>query len=149
MGRFFVAAPITMKALKNDTINNYLYFFVMAEMQFARGRTEPVVPNIRLTKSRNGQEGTAILYFDKPEALCANDVDAVTGLYMIDEEGEIITREVKAKFLNGQPAGLEAIYLIKSPAEWDRFIRFMDRYAAENGLGFNEAPKPKDEATEA
>lgn len=120
----------------------------MAEMQFARGRTEPVVPDIRLTKSRNGQEGTAILYFNKPDALCGNDVDAVTGLYMIDEEGEIVTREVKAKFLDGQPAALEAIYLIKSPAEWDRFIRFMDRYAAENGLGFNEAPKPKEEDTE-
>jgi photosystem II protein len=120
----------------------------MAEMQFARGRTEPVVPDIRLTKSRDGQEGTAILYFNKPDALCGNDVDAVTGLYMIDEEGEIVTREVKAKFLDGQPAALEAIYLMKSAAEWDRFIRFMDRYAAEHGLGFDEAPKPKEENTE-
>jgi photosystem II 13kDa protein len=88
------------------------------------------------------------LYFNKPDALCGNDVDAVTGLYMIDEEGEIVTREVKAKFLDGQPAALEAIYLMKSPAEWDRFIRFMDRYAAENGLGFDEAPKPKEENIE-
>jgi photosystem II 13kDa protein len=147
VGRFFVAV-FSLELRLNDIINNYLYLFVMAEMQFARGRTEPVVPDIRLTKSRNGQEGTAILYFNKPDALCGNDVDAVTGLYMIDEEGEIVTREVKAKFLDGQPAALEAIYLIKSAAEWDRFIRFMDRYAAEHGLGFDEAPKPKEENTE-
>lgn len=49
------------------------------------------------------------------------------------------TREVKAKFINGQPAGLEAVYLMRSPEEWDRFMRFMQRYAEANGLGFTEA----------
>jgi photosystem II 13kDa protein len=111
---------------------------IMAEMQFARGRTETVIPDVRLTKAPDGQSGTAIMYFDKPEALCNNDTDDVTGLYMIDEEGEIITREVKAKFVNGQPNALEAILKLESEAEWERFMRFMDRYAAENGLVFSK-----------
>jgi photosystem II protein len=59
-------------------------------------------------------------------------------MYMIDEEGEISTREVKAKFINGQPDSLEALYLMRTVEEWDRFMRFMERYSTENGLGFSK-----------
>ena len=58
---------------------------------------------------------------------------------MVDEEGEIITREVKGKFINGKPEIIEAIYLMKSPEEWERFMRFMERYAEENGLGLSKS----------
>jgi photosystem II 13kDa protein len=111
----------------------------MAQIQFARGTNEPVVPDVRLTKSRTGEQGKASFYFQKP-AILGNDVtEEVTGLYMIDEEGEIVTREVKAKFINGKPEALEAIYIMNSTAEWDRFMRFMERYSAANGLGFTKA----------
>lgn len=60
-------------------------------------------------------------------------------MYLIDEEGEIITREVKGKFINGRPEGLEAVYVMKSAQEWERFIRFMERYAQENDLGFSKS----------
>ncbi len=111
----------------------------MAQIQFSVGITEPVVPDVKLTRSRTGQQSTASFYFDKP-AILGNDVtEEVTGMYMIDEEGEIITREVKAKFINGKPAALEAMYIMNSPAEWDRFMRFMERYSAANGLGLQKA----------
>ncbi|RAQ38751.1 photosystem II reaction center protein Psb28, partial [Arthrospira sp. O9.13F] len=29
--------------------------------------------------------------------------------------------------------------LMRSPEEWDRFMRFMSRYAEENGLEFNKS----------
>jgi photosystem II protein len=60
-------------------------------------------------------------------------------MYLIDEEGELVTREVKAKFINGQPEALEAVYVMKSVEDWDRFIRFMERYAEEHDLGFNKS----------
>ncbi|MCY7337108.1 MAG: photosystem II reaction center protein Psb28 [Chamaesiphon sp.] len=111
----------------------------MVEIQFSRGITEPVIPDVRLTKSRVGEQGKATFYFDHP-AILGNEVNEdVTGMYMLDEEGEITTREVKAKFVNGKPAALEAIYIMNSTAEWDRFMRFMERYSAENGLGFDKA----------
>ncbi len=111
----------------------------MAQIQFSRGITEPVVPDVRLTKSRTGEQSKASFYFEKP-TIFGNDVtDEITGLYMIDEEGEISTREVKAKFINGKPEALEAIYIMNTTAEWDRFMRFMERYSAENGLGFTKA----------
>jgi photosystem II protein len=60
-------------------------------------------------------------------------------MYLVDEEGELVTREVKGRFVNGKPEALEAIYLMKSQEEWDRFMRFMERYSQENGLGFSQA----------
>jgi photosystem II protein len=106
----------------------------MAEIQFSRGIAEEITPDVRLTRSKDGTNGTATFYFEKPKAFADESAVAITGMYMIDEEGEITTKEVNAKYVNGQPEALEALYVMKSTAEWERFIRFMDRYAAENGL---------------
>lgn len=111
----------------------------MAQIQFSRGVAEEVVPNVRLTRSRDGNNGTATFYFENPNALSSSNMEDITGMYMIDEEGELSTREVKAKFVNGQPKALEAVYLIKSREQWDRFMRFMERYAEENGLSFTKS----------
>ncbi|MCU0526069.1 MAG: photosystem II reaction center protein Psb28 [Elainella sp. Prado103] len=111
----------------------------MAEIQFSRGITEDVIPDVRLTRSKDGSNGTATFYFEKPKAFSSDSTDEITGMYMIDEEGEISTREVKAKFINGQPEALEALYIMRSVDEWDRFMRFMQRYAEENELGFNKS----------
>lgn len=111
----------------------------MAKIQFSRGTDETTVPDVRLTRSKKGTQGTATFIFENPNALSRTSTEDITGMYMIDEEGEILTREVKAKFVNGQPAGLEAVYLMRSEAEWERFMRFMERYAQENGLGFTKS----------
>jgi photosystem II 13kDa protein len=106
----------------------------MAEIQFSRGIAEESIPDVRLTRSKDGTNGTATFYFEKPKAFADDSAVSITGMYMIDEEGKTTTKEVNAKYVNGQPSALEALYVMKSTAEWERFIRFMDRYAAENGL---------------
>lgn len=111
----------------------------MAQIQFFRGIAEEVVPDVSLTRSRDGSSGTARFYFDQPKALDGSRTDEITGMYMVDEEGELVTREVKGKFVNGQPKALEAIMLLRSPEEWDRFMRFMERYAEEHDLGFTKS----------
>lgn len=111
----------------------------MAEIQFARGVAEDVIPDVRLTRSRDGSNGTATFYFQNPTILSQGSTEEITGMYMIDEEGEISTREVKGKFINGKPEAIEAVYLMRSTDEWDRFMRFMERYAQEHDLGFNKA----------
>lgn len=60
-------------------------------------------------------------------------------MFLADEEGELTTTDVNAKFSNGKPQSIEATYVMTSPEQWDRFMRFMDRYAETNGLGFNSA----------
>jgi photosystem II 13kDa protein len=111
----------------------------MAEIQFSKGVAETVIPDVRLTRAKDGTNGTATFYFEYPSALASDSTDTITGMYLLDEEGELTTREVKAKFINGQPAALEALYVMKSAQEWDRFIRFMERYAAEHDLGFSKS----------
>ena len=111
----------------------------MAKIQFSRGIDEDAVPEVRLTRSKSGDQGTATFLFENPKSLSNSSTQDITGMYMIDEEGELLTREVKAKFINGQPAGLEALYLMRSATEWERFMRFMERYSEANGLGFNKA----------
>lgn len=110
----------------------------MAEIQFIQGIAEDTIPDVRLTRARDGSNGTATFYFEKPKALNGENGE-ITGLYLVDEEGQLTSRKVNAKFINGEPAGLEAVYLIKSVEEWDRFMRFMERYAEKNGLGFSKS----------
>jgi Psb28 protein len=62
----------------------------------------------------------------------------ITGLYMVDDEGELSTVDVQAKFINGKPDRIEAKYVMRSTLEWDRFMRFMERYAEDKGLGFSK-----------
>ncbi|WP_414529013.1 photosystem II reaction center protein Psb28 [Nodularia chucula] len=111
----------------------------MVKIQFSKGLDEEVTPEVRLTRSRTGDSGTATFIFTNPQILAQGSTEEITGMYLIDEEGEIITREVKGKFINGKAEGLEAVHVMKSAEEWDRFMRFMERYAEQNGLGFNKA----------
>lgn len=111
----------------------------MAKIQFSRGVDETVVPDVRLTRSLSGDQGRATFIFTNPDILSEGSKEEITGMYMIDEEGEIITREVKGTFINGKPKILEAVYLMRSVEEWDRFMRFMERYAEENDLGLSKS----------
>jgi photosystem II protein len=101
----------------------------MAEIQFSKGLKEPVVPDIRLSRTKTGEKGSAKFYFEQPTILGDQQT----------EEGEIVTREVKGKFINGKPTAIEATVIFNSPAEWDRFMRFMERYGSENGLEFTKS----------
>lgn len=112
----------------------------MAAIQFARGRDEKVVPDVKLTRSKDGSQGTARFFFAKPDALAEDFGEEITGMYLVDNEGELSTFDVKAKFVNGKPEDIEAKYVMRSADEWDRFIRFMDRYAEQNGLGLTKSP---------
>eukprot|EP00631_Chrysoreinhardia_giraudii_P000750 CAMPEP_0197418016 /NCGR_PEP_ID=MMETSP1170-20131217/3885_1 /TAXON_ID=54406 /ORGANISM="Sarcinochrysis sp, Strain CCMP770" /LENGTH=148 /DNA_ID=CAMNT_0042945023 /DNA_START=58 /DNA_END=504 /DNA_ORIENTATION=- len=115
-----------------------------AGIQFYDGVWEPNVPEVKLTRSRDGENGVATFFFDEPSFFnfeLEDDVpkDFITAMKMIDEEGTLTTPKVNARFVNGQPKTIEARVELVSPAEWDRFLRFMGRYAEANGLGFNKA----------
>jgi len=110
-----------------------------ATIQFSRGIDEETIPDVRLTRSRDGSSGTATFRFENPKVLAPDSNQEVTGMYLIDEEGIISTQDVKGKFVNGQPTALEAVHYMQSEEEWDRFMRFMERYAEEHGLEFSKS----------
>jgi photosystem II 13kDa protein len=112
-----------------------------AKIQFIKGFDEKVLPDVRLTRSRDGSTGTATFRFKNPTILEKSTVKngEITGMYLIDKEGILETRDVNAKFINGKPDAIESIYIMKSPDAWDRFIRFMERYGETHGLVFTKA----------
>lgn len=111
-----------------------------AAIQFFRGVDEPVVPDIRLTRSRDGRTGQAMFVFEEPEALAPESMGDITGMFMVDEEGELVTREVKARFVNGKASALESTYTWKNLEDFERFMRFAQRYAESHELGFSGGP---------
>jgi photosystem II protein len=116
---------------------------VSAEIQFIKGIDEDVVPDIKLTRSKDGMTGTATFVFDQPSFLIASAEPQaqgeITGMFMVDEEGEIATTDVNAKFINGKPKIVEAVFVMRDPPTWDRVMRFLERYAESHGLGFKGA----------
>ena len=109
-----------------------------AKIQFFEGTDEPVVPEIRLTRSKDGTTGQALFLFEKPQALSSITDGEITGMRMIDSEGEILTKEVKVKFVDGSPTFIEAIYSWRNNTDFERFMRFANSYAKSNGLGYSE-----------
>ena len=109
-----------------------------AEIQFVKGLEEKVVPDIKLTRARDGSSGIATFNFANPNVFDASTASEgeITGMFLTDGEGEMSTTDVNARFMNGKPQSIEATLVLKSPGEWDRFMRFMERYGEANGLGF-------------
>jgi photosystem II protein len=115
----------------------------MAAIQFFPGVDEPVVPDIRLTRSRDGRTGQALFVFEGPDALAPEAIGDIGGMYLLDEEGQLVTRDVNARFVNGKASALEATFTWKTTADFERFMRFAQRYADSHGMGF--AGKEEDE----
>ncbi|KAG6493382.1 hypothetical protein ZIOFF_048365 [Zingiber officinale] len=110
---------------------------VKPAIQFIQGTDEQTIPDVRLTKSRDGTNGVAIFSFEQPSVFdSSSELGDITGFYMIDEEGVLQSVDVSAKFVNGKPARIEAKYVMRTPRDWDRFMRFMERYSQANGLQF-------------
>ena len=108
-----------------------------AAIQYFRGVDEPVVPDIRLTRSRDGRTGQALFVFEEPLALAPETMGDITGMFLVDEEGELVSREVKARFVNGKASAIEATYTWKTNDDFERFMRFAQRYADSHDLGFS------------
>ena len=113
------------------------------KIQFIRGINEPVIPEIRLTKSNNASTGTAIFQFKNPKIFLEEVIvkKTITGMYLIDSEGIIITKRLITYFINGKPEILEAIYIIRNTLEWERLTRFLTRLSESNNLTFIQSEK--------
>jgi photosystem II protein len=164
-----------------------------AYIEFIIGVPEPCVPDVKLTRSRDGSTGVATFTFDNPSFLAAASAELgeTTGVpcfrrpchllcartvaaarvrrhvpqgrrgHTLDHGGAppvtcppdgarsthavaltlSCTRapQVTANFVNGKPRIVKGVVVMKSEGEWDRFMRFMERYGAANGLGFSKA----------
>ena len=92
-----------------------------SSIQFIKGIKEPSVPDVKLTRARDGSSGTAQFTFNQPSVFeASSELGDITGLYLVDDEGTLQTVDVQAKFVNGKPDRIEAKYVMRSSFEWDR-----------------------------
>ena len=97
-------------------------FSMASSIQFIKGVNEPTVPDVKLTRARDGSSGTASFVFKEPSVFEAdNELGDITGMFLVDDEGTLSTVDVQAKFLNGKPDRIEAKYIMRSGFEWDRW----------------------------
>ena len=137
-----LAAPLVSGFAPNLSYTRQsLQLDAAASIQFVRGLEEKDVPDIKLTRARDGSSGTATFQFFNPNVFDASTQTEgeVTGMFLVDEEGEMTTTDVNANFVNGKPKAITSTLVLKSPAEWDRFMRFMEKYGEANGLMFNKS----------
>lgn len=67
-------------------------------LQFVRGVKETSVPDVKLTRSRDGASGTATFVFTEPSIFVADgEMGDITGLYMEDDEGLLSTVDVQVR----------------------------------------------------
>uniref|UniRef100_A0A5B7CBN1 Photosystem II reaction center Psb28 protein n=1 Tax=Davidia involucrata TaxID=16924 RepID=A0A5B7CBN1_DAVIN len=72
----------------NSQMSSLSIMMVKPKIQFIKGSDELTIPDVRLTKSRDGTNGMAIFRFDQPSVFdSSSEVGGITGFYMIDEEG--------------------------------------------------------------
>ena len=111
-----------------------------ASIQFFQGLEETVVPEIRLRKSKNSNTGQAIFTFLHPSVFISENFKEINGMYLVDEEGEITLTEINVAVSkkNGKYTAIQAIYVWKNQQDFERFMRFANRYAKEKGLGYQE-----------
>ncbi|KAJ4851338.1 Photosystem II reaction center psb28 protein, chloroplastic [Turnera subulata] len=137
-GQSLCLPPLRLGSIKRRSqTSGVITMSVKPTIQFIQGTDELTIPNVNLTKSRDGTNGVATFIFDEPSVFdSSGELGEITGFYMIDEEGVLQSVDVSAKFVNGKPARIEAKYIMRTPRDWDRFMRFMERYANANGLEF-------------
>tara|TARA_Y100001968_G_C19453982_1_gene770846 strand:+ start:1002 stop:1355 length:354 start_codon:yes stop_codon:yes gene_type:complete len=111
-----------------------------AAIQFFQGIDETVIPEIRLLKNKVGIVGQAIFTFQNPYVLTSENFKDIQGMYLLDEEGQIIVREINVAVSkkNGQYTAIQAVYTWKNEFDFNRFMRFANRYAKYNGLSYQD-----------
>lgn len=112
----------------------------MVKIQFSNSFDEPTLPTIFLTKSSNGQTGTATFLFKKPLifshstklSIKINEMSLVWGT------NQIKTNDITIHFYQGKPFLLESLFIFTSDLEWFNFFIFMNQYSKETGLFYSE-----------
>ena len=99
-------------------------------IQFIKGENEKDHPEIRLYRNIDGKKGKAIYTFYKPRTITLENFKSVQKMYLIDEEGELLTKKIDLSISGNYIKEVRSIYSWKSEKEFERFMRFSKRYAS-------------------
>ena len=115
------------------------------QIQFVSGFEEGTVPRrVKLTKSENGETGTATFLFFKPTvfSLFSNvtiqSTSQIQGMDLLWDKKKITSKDIKIFFNNGKPMIIRTIFIFRDSKDWFNFLNFMSCYSKETGLSFTE-----------
>lgn len=113
---------------------------MVIRIEFFPGLIENTLPMIRLTRSRNGQTGTATFLFIQPRIFERVQWEGVgiESISLLSKKGKIVSTDITSCFKEGKPFLIKAIFLFKNSTEWFAFLTFMQEYSEETGLSFLE-----------
>jgi len=105
--------------------------------------------NVSLRRNRNSGLRSVLMTFQRLQALEKFNSFRKTfakSLRFSDVEGEISVAPSDIKFIFGGPEGdelkrVECKFAIEQDDRWERFMRFMNRYAEANGMAYGETKK--------
>lgn len=118
---------------------------IKPQIQFLSGFEERTVPRrVRLTKSENGETGTATFLFFGPTIfslvcdLSLEGIETIQGMDLIWDRKKITSKDIKIYFNNGKPTVLRSVFIFRNSQDWFNFLNFMSCYSKETGLSFTE-----------
>ena len=97
-------------------------------IQFIKGKDEKNNPEIRLFRNHDGKKGQAIYKFSKPSTITLENYKSIKKMYMIDEEGELTTKNIDLSISEGHIKEVKSMYNWNTEKEFERFMRFSIRY---------------------
>ena len=115
------------------------------QIQFISGFEEMTIPRrVRLTKSENGETGTATFLFFKPSVFSiflnvdCSDTLLIKGMDLLWDRKKITSKDIKVYFKDGKPTVIRSILIFRNSNDWFNFLNFMNCYSKETGLSFTE-----------
>ncbi|MGF1539299.1 MAG: photosystem II reaction center protein Psb28 [Pleurocapsa sp.] len=121
---------------------------VTPSIEFFQGVPEEL-SGVSLRRNKNTGVHSVLLIFESLKALekfNSFTKGSAQNLRLIDSEGEILVTPSSVKMIFGGDEGDElkqvrCTFDLDADDHWERFTRFMDRYAAANGMEYGEPPK--------
>ncbi len=104
---------------------------------------------VSLRRGKTSGKRSAILIFEKLESLehfRSYWKSSANAVHLIDEEGELLVEPTGVQLVYGGPEGedlrrVECKLEIDQDDHWERFMRFMNRYAEANAMVYGETGK--------
>ena len=117
-----------------------------ASIQFFAGIFEEV-SNVSLRRTPGSLKRIILMTFNQLKALekfNSFTKQSLNSMLLTDEEGEISVTPSSTQFIFGGPEGdelqrVECKFEIEQDDHWERFMRFMHRYAEANGMAYGES----------
>ena len=103
-----------------------------ASIELIEGFIELDIPQIRIYRNSDRKSGEALFLFNNPQSIIDGKIDHISKMVMIDKEGQILTSNINIKLKKDKSFSIEAKYIWKSYLDFQRLMRFANRYSQSN-----------------